>query len=61
MGGELVRALADAGHHVRALTRGMKHAPLPAGVEAVQGDLNQPATLTAALRFEQGFKHDKFG
>jgi uncharacterized protein YbjT (DUF2867 family) len=48
VGGELVRALLAQGEEVRALTRDGTAAP-PAGAEAVAGDLNRPASLTAAL------------
>jgi len=44
-GGAVVRALADAGEQVRAVVRDADRAPLPAGVEAVAGDLNEPDTL----------------
>jgi uncharacterized protein YbjT (DUF2867 family) len=44
-GGAVVRALVDSGQQVRALVRDAERAPLPAGVEAVVGDLNQPGTL----------------
>jgi uncharacterized protein YbjT (DUF2867 family) len=49
VGGALVRTLVEAGEEVRALTRSADHASLPAGVEPVTGDLNHPATLSAAL------------
>ena len=45
VGREVVRALTEAGQPVRALTRDPSSAELPAGVEAVAGDLNQPAKL----------------
>ena len=50
VGGELVRALAEAGEPVRGLVRGGREGALPSGVEAAAGDLNQPASLRAALR-----------
>jgi len=50
VGGELVRALADAGEPVRGLVRGGREDALPEGAEAVAGDLNQPASLRTALR-----------
>jgi uncharacterized protein YbjT (DUF2867 family) len=50
VGGELVRALAAVGQPVRALTRGAAPAGLPAGVEVAAGDLDQPGSLTGALR-----------
>jgi uncharacterized protein YbjT (DUF2867 family) len=49
VGGAVVRALADAGVPVRALARS-GHAPtLPAGAEAVSGDLDDPASLAGPL------------
>jgi uncharacterized protein YbjT (DUF2867 family) len=48
-GGAVVRALANSGQQVRALVRDSNHAPLPAGVEAVAGDLNEPGTLVPHL------------
>jgi uncharacterized protein YbjT (DUF2867 family) len=44
-----VRALAESGEPVRGLVRGGRENALPEGVEAVAGDLNQPASLRAAL------------
>jgi uncharacterized protein YbjT (DUF2867 family) len=49
VGAELVRALATAGEHVRALTRGDSLEGLPPGVESVTGDLDKPESLAAAL------------
>jgi uncharacterized protein YbjT (DUF2867 family) len=49
VGGELVRALVGAGQRVRGLTRDPHRAKLPAGVEAVSGDLNRPESLSGAL------------
>ncbi len=49
VGGEVARALAAAGQAVRGLVRDGGGDGLPAGVEAVVGDLDQPATLTSAL------------
>lgn len=49
VGGELVRAIVNAGEEVRALTRGTRETTLPAGVESVAGDLDQPETLDTAL------------
>jgi NmrA-like family protein len=45
VGGELVRALADAGRQVRALTYRGGEGSFPAGVQAVGGDLNDPPSL----------------
>ena len=49
VGTEVVRALAAAGHPVRALTRDSSAARRPAGVTAVQGDLTAPDTLDGAF------------
>lgn len=54
VGGELVRALAGAGEEARALTRGARQATLPTGVESVEGNLDQPGTLSAALDGARG-------
>ena len=54
VGGELVRVLAETGEPVRGLVRGGRENALPEGVEAVAGDLNQPASLRAALRGVSG-------
>lgn len=58
VGGELVRQLAAARHPVRALVRtaapGAVSAAFPAGVELATGDLEQPASLTAALAGVRG-------
>jgi uncharacterized protein YbjT (DUF2867 family) len=49
VGSELVSALAGAGHPVRALTRSGGPDRFPAGVTAVAGDLNDPASLRPVL------------
>jgi uncharacterized protein YbjT (DUF2867 family) len=49
VGLEVARALAAARHPVRALTRDPGSARLPAGVTAVQGDLNEPGSLDGAF------------
>ncbi|MGW6011242.1 NAD(P)H-binding protein [Streptomyces sp. NPDC055210] len=49
VGRHVAQSLAASGHHVRALTRTPATAALPAGVEVVRGDLEQPQTLPAAL------------
>lgn len=54
VGGELVRVLADAGEEVCALTRGVRQATLPTGVESVEGNLDRPETLSAALDGARG-------
>jgi uncharacterized protein YbjT (DUF2867 family) len=48
IGAELVRALAETGQPVRAVTRGDRPA-VPPGAEVVAGDLNDPASLRPAL------------
>ncbi|MEU5876093.1 NAD(P)H-binding protein [Spirillospora sp. NPDC047279] len=51
VGRELVRRLAAAGRPVRALLRDPgRAAALPAGAEPVIGDLNDPASVAAALK-----------
>ena len=54
VGGEVVRALSRAGARVRALTRDGASPGLPAGVEQVKGDLNQPDSLREALAGVRG-------
>lgn len=55
VGGELIRALAGAGEDVRALIRrDSDRSRLPAGADAVVGDLNRPDTLAAALAGVRG-------
>lgn len=49
IGTELVAQLSDSGERVRALVRDPQRATLPAGVEAVVGDLNQPESMAEAL------------
>ncbi|MFE5582874.1 NmrA family NAD(P)-binding protein [Kitasatospora sp. NPDC056531] len=49
VGRHVVAALAEGGHEVRALVRDAAKAALPAGVEAVQGDLAAPESLVDAL------------
>ncbi|MFL5123275.1 MAG: NAD(P)H-binding protein [Microvirga sp.] len=44
-GGAVVRTLVDTGEEVRAVVRDVDGAQLPAGVDAVAGDLNKPDTL----------------
>lgn len=49
VGRHLVEQLHEGGHEVRALTRNAANASFPDGVEVVEGDLTQPATVAAAL------------
>ncbi|MBO8185324.1 SDR family oxidoreductase [Streptomyces spirodelae] len=49
VGGQVAAQLVAAGAPVRALVRDPAAAVLPDGVEAVRGDLADPASLTAAL------------
>jgi uncharacterized protein YbjT (DUF2867 family) len=49
VGAEVVRALTESGEQVRALTRSGSAPTLPAGVEAVAGDLDRPDSLATAL------------
>ncbi len=53
VGSELVRVLLDAGHPVGALVRAPDR-PLPAGVQRVLGDLNDPAGLVDAMGHVNG-------
>ena len=51
VGGEVVRALVEAGAEVRGLSRDPSRATsnMPAGATAVAGDLNRPETLAGPL------------
>ncbi|MEU8920968.1 NAD(P)H-binding protein [Kitasatospora sp. NPDC048545] len=49
VGRHVVASLAEDGHEVRALVRGTAKDTLPAGVEAVRGDLTVPESLEPAL------------
>jgi uncharacterized protein YbjT (DUF2867 family) len=49
VGRNVVDQLIQAGANVRALTRNLATARLPAGVEVVKGDLTEPASLAPAL------------
>ena len=49
VGRHVVARLLSAGHGVRAITRDPSRASLPAGVEAVSGDLADPETLRPHL------------
>ncbi|WP_236568952.1 SDR family oxidoreductase [Streptomyces sp. MBT58] len=49
VGRRVVEQLLERGEHVRALTRDPARAEFPAGVEAVRGDLADPASLEGAL------------
>lgn len=48
-GGAVVRALVNSGEQVRAVARDVNRVPLPAGVEEVAGNLNEPGTLVPHL------------
>jgi len=50
VGREVVRALLERGHAVRALSRDPATAALPAEVEVVRGDLTDPTSLAPALQ-----------
>jgi uncharacterized protein YbjT (DUF2867 family) len=54
VGGEVVRALLERDQPVRALTRAGKEAALPAAVDVVEGDLNEPSGLVAAMAGVKG-------
>ncbi|WP_369370960.1 SDR family oxidoreductase [Promicromonospora sp. Populi] len=61
VGRHLVNQLHEAGHEVRALTRNPAKAGFPAGVQAVQGDLNDTSTLDAAFEGVEGIHLITFG
>ncbi|MFF3325700.1 NAD(P)H-binding protein [Streptomyces sp. NPDC002889] len=61
VGRQVVAELLRRGHSVRALTRDPAKADLPDGVEVVQGDLTDPATLAAALKGVTGLHLITFG
>lgn len=50
VGRSIVEQLLDADHEVRALTRDPSEAELPAGADAVAGDLSDPESLRVAMR-----------
>ena len=54
VGGELIRTLAEAGEHVRALTRGPAAADFARTIETVTGDLNEAESLRPALAGVRG-------
>lgn len=54
VGREVARALLEAGEAVRGLSRQGARSKLPNGVEPATGDLNDPASLAAALRGVSG-------
>lgn len=49
VGRRVIDQLLDASAKVRAVSRDPATATLPAGVQTIRGDLNDPATLTEAL------------
>jgi uncharacterized protein YbjT (DUF2867 family) len=53
-GGQVVRALAEGGHAVRALTRRPGRESWPEGVEPVGGDLDRPRTMAGPLAGVEG-------
>ncbi|MFD7817972.1 NAD(P)H-binding protein [Streptomyces sp. NPDC059785] len=61
VGRQVVAELLDRGHQVRALTRDPSKAGLPAGVEAVRGDLTDPDSLVPALEGVTGLHLITFG
>ncbi|GAA1465046.1 NAD(P)H-binding protein [Nocardiopsis exhalans] len=65
VGSEIVRQLVDAGHRVRALTRDPERATaqgsVPAGAEAVRGDLTDPESLVPHLEGAVGLHLITFG
>ncbi|MFJ9624773.1 NAD(P)H-binding protein [Streptomyces sp. NPDC101181] len=61
VGRRVVEQLLERGEHVRALTRDPARAELPAGVEVVRGDLEDPASLESALDGVTGLHLITFG
>ncbi len=61
VGRQVVAALLEMGHEVRALTRNPAKASLPAGVEVVAGDLAVPETLKAVFDGIDGVHLITFG
>ncbi|MGK5555073.1 NAD(P)H-binding protein [Actinomadura kijaniata] len=61
VGRQVVRELLERGQAVRALTRDPAKASLPEGVEAVRGDLTDPASLAPALDGVTGLHLITFG
>ncbi|WP_067823263.1 NAD(P)H-binding protein [Actinomadura kijaniata] len=61
VGRQIVRELLERGQAVRALTRDPANASLPEGVEAVRGDLTDPASLAPALDGVAGLHLITFG
>lgn len=61
VGGQIVKQLAEAGHHVRALTRNAAKANFPAGVEVVEGDLTAPQSFAHAFEGATGLHLINFG
>jgi uncharacterized protein YbjT (DUF2867 family) len=53
-GSAVAQALVSDGHQVRALVRDDRKAGVPAGVEPVVGDLNDPRTFAGALEGVRG-------
>lgn len=61
VGNQIVKQLAEAGHHVRALTRNAAKAHFPAGVEVVEGDLTTPQSFAHAFEGATGLHLINFG
>ncbi|PCG87904.1 hydroxylase [Streptomyces sp. WZ.A104] len=61
VGRRVVEQLLERGEHVRALTRDPARAELPEGVDAVRGDLTDPASLESALDGVTGLHLITFG
>ncbi|MFD9717542.1 NAD(P)H-binding protein [Streptomyces sp. NPDC059076] len=61
VGSQIVQQLLNRGHSVRALTRNPETAAFPAGVDVVQGDLTDPASLAPALTGVTGLHLITFG
>jgi len=57
VGRKLVHLLAEQGHAVRALVRDPARARFPDGVDVAVGDLDDPATVTAAAKGVEAIFH----
>jgi uncharacterized protein YbjT (DUF2867 family) len=57
LGEDLLRAISDRGHHVRAMTRRPDQAKVPDGVEVVRGDLATGDGLDLAVKGTDAVVH----
>jgi uncharacterized protein YbjT (DUF2867 family) len=57
LGNDLLRAIADRGHHVRVMTRRPEKAEVPDGVDVVEGDLATGDGLDLAMKGADAVVH----